>query len=747
MEFVHLHVHSQYSLLDGHGSVKQLVKQAGELGVPAVAITDADTLSAAPELLREASRHPGLKPIVGCELHVTTPSGGPGGRIVLLAKDRTGYLNLLCLVSLAHIGSNDSPAVQPEMLKWFSKGLVCLSGGTEGEVTNDILAGEEERAGEVIRQYRSLFGDDFYLEVSPSMSNRHISGEERVSCSSGLIRLGRRMGVTVVATNEVRFARAEDEDSYRLLASLGRHKKGGTVSRYAFMMTGEEILGFFPDHPEVISNTLQVAGKIQFYDINQPLDPPAYPLTGEQQEKVHGWMRTYADIIDAGAHDKEGILRGDRFFESISLLCHLTYEGARVRYGKSIPEKRLRMELEAISAANTPDLFLICYDLVRWARENGIHVGPGRGSAPGSLVLYCLGITEVDPIRFGLLFERFMNPYGKTAPGLYIDIDKEGKDKVISYLAGKYGYEHLALVTAYGALTPESPLYDDCLKDVICMKGIHACAVILSGKGLTECVPLEEFRDKRSGNRFLLSQYSYSDLQNSGVMAMDLIGIETLSVTRECLSLVKQRFGFDIDLGSIPLDDPMTYALYRSGDTDGVFHFESFGMQALLRRMVPSRLEDLMILDALYRDGCLDHLMQLIDIKDGNTHAPSFFPIVDGILSETYGIIVYQEQVMEIAQKVAGFTPERSDGLRKALCRNDRPALGRFREEFIHGGLRNGHPKNTLEQLWDTWCRLGKIIFNKSHAAAYSLLSYRTAWLKAHFREEFDSARRKKNKK
>ena len=744
MEFVHLHVHSQYSLLDGHGSVKQLVKQAGELGVPAVAITDADTLSAAPELLREASRHHGLKPIVGCELHVTTPSGGPGGRIVLIAKDRTGYLNLLCLVSLAHIGSNDSPAVQPEMLKWFSKGLVCLSGGTEGEVTNAILAGEEERAGEVIRQYRSLFGDDFYLEVSPSMSSRHISGEERVSCSSGLIRLGRRMGVTVVATNEVRFARAEDEDSYRLLASLGRHKKGDTVSRYAFMMTGEEILGFFPDHPEVISNTLQVAGKIQFYDINQPLDPPAYPLTGDQQEKVHGWMRTYADIIDAGAHDKEGILRGDRFFESISLLCHLTYKGARVRYGKNIPEKRLRMELEAISAAKIPDLFLICYDLVRWAKENGIHVGPGRGSAPGSLVLYCLGITEVDPIRFGLLFERFMSPESKSFPDIDIDIDFDGRGRVTSYLADKYGYEHLAMVSAFGALTSKSPKYNTRLKDVICQKGIHACAVILSGKELTECVPLEEYRDKRSGNRFLVSQYSYRDLQNTGVITLDLIGLETLSVTRECLLLVKVRFGFDIDLGSIPLDDPMTFALFQSGDTDGVFHFESFGMQAILRRMAPSRLEDLMILDALTREGCFDYLLQVIEQKNGGKPIPHTLPAADAILEETYGAPVYQEQVMEIVQKVAGFTPGRSDGLRKALCRNNGPALGGFREEFIHGGLRNGHPKSTLEQLWGTWAHLGKILFNKSHAAAYALLSYRTAWLKAHFRKEFDSARIKK---
>ena len=300
------------------------------------------------------------------------------------------------------------------------------------------------------------------------------------------------------------------------------------------------------------------------------------------------------------------------------------------------------------------------------------------------------------------------------------------------------------MVSAFGALTSKSPKYNTRLKDVICQKGIHACAVILSGKELTECVPLEEYRDKRSGNRFLVSQYSYRDLQNTGVITLDLIGLETLSVTRECLLLVKVRFGFDIDLGSIPLDDPMTFALFQSGDTDGVFHFESFGMQAILRRMAPSRLEDLMILDALTREGCFDYLLQVIEQKNGGKPIPHTLPAADAILEETYGAPVYQEQVMEIVQKVAGFTPGRSDGLRKALCRNNGPALGGFREEFIHGGLRNGHPKSTLEQLWGTWAHLGKILFNKSHAAAYALLSYRTAWLKAHFRKEFDSARIKK---
>lgn len=748
--FVHLHVHTQYSLLDGLPSVKQLFVSADQLGMEAVAFTDYANLSAVPDIVKEAAGHPGVKPIIGCELPVTSPRDGRARPVVLLAKDLTGYRNLMNLVSLAHVGGNGSPAVCREVVGWFHEGLVCLSGGVEGEVSQAILDGDIPDAEETARWFRSVFGDDYYLEVTLHRSERPEIRDKvylvEVICCPMLFRLGKNLGIKVVATNDVRFIRKEDGGGYLLLTSLGRSPKGEMASEQAYMKTGQEMLALFPGHPEAIHNTLEIAGKIESFDICRKPDLPVFPLTEAQRSRVAGWMRTYGDIIEAGARDKYGALRGDESFASMSLLCHLAFAGARRCYGKALPGKvrtGLREELKTICAAGQQDLFLVYHDVVTWARDNGVLVGPGRGSAPGSLVIYCLGITGVDPLRYGLLPERFMNPESTVRPTIHIDIDEESRGRVIEHLAEMYGEGCVALETAFGVLPPDHPGYDDCLKDVICRRGVHACSIVLGRRELTEYVPLSVCTARDGGRRYLQSQYPSGFIPKTGALQLDLIGLRTLSAMKECLALVGERRGTRIRMEDIPLDDPATFALYGRGATDGVFHFETAGMKRFLRKMKPDRLEDLMMLDALFRPEAMDQLSRIADLKDGGQRATTSIPEADAVLAETFGVTVYQEQVMAIAQRVAGFSTGRSDRLRKALCRGDGAALDVFRGEFLRGGIQKGHDKDRLERLWDSWTPLGRAIFNKSHAVCYALLSYRTAWLKAHFPKEFAEANKK----
>ena len=750
MHFVHLHLHSHYSLLDGMISIEQLFELAEREGIRAVAVTDKANLSAVPDIVKAASRHPGVKPIIGCELPVTSPRDGLARPVVLLAKTLSGFRNLMSLVSMANVGGG-SPSVCREVVEWFHEGLVCLSGNAEGEVARAVLDRDLRGAEETARWYGSVFGDDYYLEVTPRLTDVPSSpgrkSEQEDRCRLATIRLGKKLGIKVVATNDVRFIHREDAAGYRLLTSLDRSRDGLPVSGEAYMKTGDEMLAAFPGHPEAVTNALDVAGKIETFDICRQSDPPAYPLTDAQRSRVPRWMHTYADIIEAGARDSEGVLRGDRFFESMSLLCHLTFAGAVRRYGGRLPRKvrdGIRDELKTISAANLPDFFLICHDIVTWARGDGVLVGPGRGSAPGSLVVYCLGITEVDPLRYGLLPERFMNQDISTIPYLAIDFDEKGRSRVIDHLADKYGDGRIALETCFGVLPPDYPGFDKRLKGIICRKGVNACTVILGDRELTEYVPLGLCATKDSGRRFLLSQYPSGLADKVGPIELDLLGNHALSLIKECLSRVKRRHGLDIRLEDISLDDAETFDLYGRGDTDGVFHFETPSMKRQLRRMKPKCLEDLMMLDALFRPDALSLLPMAADLKNGELTVPPPLPEAADVLAETYGLTVYQEQVMVIAQRVAGFSPERSDKLRKALCRKDGTALEGLGAEFIRGGLEKGFEEDCLKKVWDSWLPLGRVIFNKSHAVCYALLSYRTAWLKAHYREEFEAANNKR---
>lgn len=742
---IHLHVHSQYSLLDGYASAKQLFDRAGELGMDAVAVTDSANLSAVPEFLKEAVRHPGIKPIIGCELPVTLPGGGRTGEVVLLAKDLSGYQNLLRLISAAYADDGNAPRVSRDELERFHEGLICLSGSVKGEIPQAILAGDLAAAREAALWYKATFGEDFYLEVTlqqagPDGPAGEVS-ETQSRCYPEIIRLGRESDIQVVATNDVRFARKEDAAGYGLLSSLGSFEDRPSMPphiRQAYMKGGEEMRRLFPGQPEVIDRTREIADKIGTFDIRRPLDLPEFPIPERETGKASGFMRHHLDIVTKGAYGEDGLLRESRFFRSMPYLGYLAFHGARQIYGKVLPqevEERLTAELNAISAANLPDLFLIVWDLVRWARKHGVCLSPGRGSAPGSLVLYCLGITEVDPLRHGLLFERFMN--AETSPIIYLDIDKEGRSRAIDYLTEKYGADSLALVSVFGTLTPRHPRYDERLEGVVCRRGVHACAIVLGGEDLDEILPMGMYEEK-DGKHFRLSQYPSAFLHQAGAWELNLIELDTLIHVKECLALVKKRHGVKLRLEDIPQDDLGTFSLFKQGDTDGVFHFEAPAMRAVLRRVKPDRMEDLIMLDALFRPDSMMLLPRFAALKNGGETLPQTLPEVTEILAETFGMTIYQEQVMEIARRVAGFSPGRTDQLRKSLCRNDEAALDVFRSEFINGGVRKGHREDSLVPIWESWRTLGRVIFNKSHAACYALLGYRTAWLKAHYPEEFE---------
>lgn len=471
----------------------------------------------------------------------------------------------------------------------------------------------------------------------------------------------------------------------------------------------------------------------------RPLEMPSFPIPKGEEGKYRGWIRS--EIIDAGAYDEDGVLRSDSYFESMCLLCHLVFKGARKIYGKVLPDNvksRIKQELSVICELGYADYFLIVWDLVSWAKKHGVRVGPGRGNAPGSIVNYCLGITSIDPLRHGLLFERFLNKERPKVPDIDIDFDEVGRARVIEYLEDKYGADHVGLVMTYMTTAPRNLANDARLKDSDCRRGIHACAVVLGKCALEEYVPLTTWTDALRGKEHLVSLYPANVASKSGVLLLDFIGVKALTQIKKSLALVKRRYGIRLDIDRIPTNDPETFALYSRGDTDGVFHFEAPGMKEFLTAFKPDRLEHLMMMDALWRPESMDFIPEAIALKHGKGAAPVPFSEMDGILAETYGLTVYQEQVMEIARMVTGLSPEWTDLLRRALCRKDGDELASLHVDYFISANLKGHRYDELKRLWDSWIPLSKVIFSKAHAAAYAWLSYQTAWLKTHYRREFE---------
>ena len=837
MSFVHLHVHTQYSILDGQSAIGDLFARASELGMPALAITDHGNMYGVKEFLKVAKKFPDVKPIIGCEIYVTRhydhklKDKDHRGyyHLILLAKNYNGYKNLMKIVSTGHIEGKyyDKPRVSHEVVEKYAQDLVCCSACIAGEVPRAIIAGDMKGAEEAIMWHKKVFGDDFYLEVQehktmvPGQSQDVY--EHQMVANEGIFRLAEKTGTKVVATNDVHFVRKDDGPAHDRLICLTTNVYVDDPDRMRYtqqeyLKSEDEMLDMFYKHPETLSNTLEVADKIESYKIDKDPILPKFDLPADFLADIDTYLEKYRHIIDEGRCDKNGKERGEEFCNSVAYLCHLTYQGAHWRYGETLTDEqaeRVEFELKTICKMGFPDYFLIVQDFIAAARSEGISVGPGRGSAAGSAVAYCLKITNIDPIKYDLLFERFLNPDRINMPDVDIDFDDDGRYRVFQYIEEKYGKDHISHVITYGTMAAKSAIKDvarvsrmsieesnrltklvpdrpfeatvvedgkkvtkeykpklsNCLKygelknevengsdqtkEVLnyagklegCIRqtGVHACAMIIGRGNLTEYIPISIANDKLTGEEVWVSQYDGHYIEEVGMLKMDFLGLRTLSIIKECQANIKKRFGIEFDIEKIPIDDPETYALYSRGDTTSVFQFESPGMKEWLIKLQPTRFEDLIAMNALYRPGPMDYIPDFVERKQGRQPIVYDLPEMEGILQDTYGITVYQEQVMLLSRKLADFTRGQADTLRKAMGKKLKDVLDGLKGLFIEGGTKNGHPQDMLEKIWADWEKFASYAFNKSHATCYAWVSYQTGWLKAHYPAEFQAANLTKN--
>ena len=859
MPFVHLHVHTQYSILDGQSSIDNLFNRAEELGMPGLAITDHGNMYGVKEFFKYAKKHPSVKPVIGCEAYVSMGDHRVKEKgyyhLILLAKNYEGYKNLVKIVSTAHIeGMYYRPRVSHEVLEKYHEGLICSSACMAGEVPRAILAGDMKKVDEVIAWHKKVFGEDYYLEVM--LHKTEVPGLSREVYDNQMIynkvifELAEKHHVKVIATNDVHFVRKEDGPVHDRLICLTTNSYIDDPDRLRYtqqeyLKSEEEMRALFPDHPEAISNTLEVLDKVEAYSIDCDPILPVYEIDPAFMQEIDAHMEKYKDVIDAGRCDKKGNYRGDGFCHSVAYLCHLTYKGAHERYGEELNEEqkeRIDFELKTISRMGFPDYFLIVQDYIAASRAMGSMVGPGRGSAAGSVVAYCLRITNLDPIRYQLLFERFLNPDRISMPD--IDVDFEDLTKAHSYVEKKYGADHVSRVITFGTMAAKSAIKDvarisrvsidesnrlskmvpdrlsekkekeypfnpkldelkpgfkvvekeveeevdgqkvlvkktfqrgledvdvkitlkNCYrlvpefieelkngpelnKDVLkyaqalegCVRqvGMHACATIIGRGDLTNYLPMTLSKDKDTGEYVRTSQYDGHYIEDVGMLKMDFLGLITLSIIHNCLDLIKERFGEDIDIEAIPIDDKPTYELYGRGDTVSVFQFESEGMQTWLQKLRPTRFEDLIAMNALYRPGPMDYIPDFVARKQGEQAIEYDLPEMAEYLEDTYGVTVYQEQVMLLSQKLAGFTKGEADKLRKAMGKKQIDILNSLKGKFMEGGMKNGHPEKVLDKIWKDWEKFAQYAFNKSHATCYAWVSYQTGWLKCHYPSEF----------
>ncbi len=837
MSFVHLHVHTQYSILDGQASISGLFERAKELGMPALAITDHGNMYGVKEFLKVAKKFPEVKPIIGCEIYVTRhydhklKDKDHRGyyHLILLAKNYNGYKNLMKIVSTGHIEGKyyDKPRVCHEIVEQYAQDLVCCSACIAGELPRAVIAGDMEGALKVIEWHKKVFGDDYYLEVQqhkteiPGQSQEVY--ERQLIANAGIYELAEKTGTKVIATNDVHFVRKEDGPAHDRLICLTTNADIDDPDRMRYtqqeyLKSEEEMADMFHDHLETLSNTLEIADKIESYKVDKDPILPKFDLPEEFLAEIDTHLETYKHIIDEGRCDKNGNERGEEFCNSVAYLCHLTYKGAHWRYGDTLTDEqaeRIEFELKTICKMGFPDYFLIVQDFIAAARSEGISVGPGRGSAAGSAVAYCLKITNIDPIKYDLLFERFLNPDRINMPDVDIDFDDDGRYRVFQYIEEKYGKDHISHVITYGTmaaksaikdvarvsklsieesnrltkLVPDKPFeatvvedgkkvtkefkpklkfcikygdlkaemengtplvkevltYAEKLEGCIRQTGVHACAMIIGRGNLTEFIPISIANDKLTGEEVWVSQYDGHYIEEVGMLKMDFLGLRTLSIIKECQANIKKRHGIEFDIEQIPIDDPETYALYSRGDTTSVFQFESPGMKEWLIKLQPTRFEDLIAMNALYRPGPMDYIPDFVERKQGRQEIKYDLPQMEDILQDTYGITVYQEQVMLLSRKLADFTRGQADTLRKAMGKKLKDVLDGLKGLFIEGGTKNGHPKDMLEKIWADWEKFASYAFNKSHATCYAWVSYQTGWLKAHYPAEFQAANLTKN--
>ena len=858
MSFVHLHVHTQYSILDGQSSIENLFNRAEELGMPGLAITDHGNMYGVKEFFKFAAKHPSVKPIIGCEIYVSKGDHKVKEKgyyhIILLAKNYNGYKNLMKIVSTGHIeGMYYKPRVSHEVIEKYHEDIICSSACMAGEIPRMILDGNIAGAEKAIEWHKRVFKDDYYLEVM--LHKTEVPGlslevyEKEKEYDEVIFDLAEKHGVKVIATNDVHFVRKEDGPAHDRLICLTTNAYIDDIDRLRYtqqeyLKTEEEMTALFPDHPEVITNTLEICDKVENYTIDRGHVLPKFEIDKDFLNDIDTYLEKYKGVIDAGRNDEKGNDRGEEFRHSVAFLCHLCYKGAQERYGDVLDDvtaDRLDFELKTISRMGFPDYFLIVQDYIAAARAQGISVGPGRGSAAGSAVAYCLGITNLDPIKYDLLFERFLNPERVSMPDIDVDFDDDGRYRVIQYVQDRYGVDHVSHVITFGTMAAKGAIKDvarisrlpldesnrltkmipdkpitvtetsevelkegeepdegdkvvekdgkrfkivkkdvekkatlkNCVKYIPELKnelengselvrevlkyalqlegcirqiGIHACAMIIGRGNLTDYIPITLGEDKATGQKVWVSQYEGSFIEDVGMLKMDFLGLRTLSIIKICLAEVKKRFGIDIDIEKIPIDDPKAYEIYSNGDTKSVFQFESPGMMEWLQKLHPERFEDLIAMNALYRPGPMDYIPSFVARKRGEEPITYDLPAMEEFLKETYGVTVYQEQVMLISQKVAGFSKGKADKLRKAMGKKKIDILQSLYGEFIEGGKKNGHPEDVLKKIWKDWEKFASYAFNKSHATCYAWVSYQTGWLKAHYPSEFQAANLSMNK-
>jgi len=781
-DFTHLHVHTQYSILDGASSVSGLMDKACRDGMKALAITDHGNMYGVFDFYTKA-RKKGIKPILGCEVYVA-PEGrfvkkGKENRhyhhLVLLAKNKTGYYNLCQLVSLGFIeGFYYRPRIDRELLGQYHEGLIAMSACLAGEIPSAILAGDMDKARETIGWFKQLFGDDFYLEMQRHPTNDPEADQEvylrQQKVNEALLVLSKETGVKLVASNDVHFVDSGDAVAHDLLLCINTDSDVEDTGRMRYtrqewLKSPEEMEALFADVPEAIAHTMEIAEKIEEYKLDQDPIMPDFPIPKEFQN-------------------------ADEY------LSHLTMEGARKRYKEITPsiQERIDYELGIICRMGFPGYFLIVHDFISAARRMGVWVGPGRGSAAGSVVAYCLGITEVDPLQYGLLFERFLNPDRISMPDIDIDFDNEGRDRVIEYVSDKYGRNRVAQIVTFNSMgakmairdvarvlglplpeadrlakmvvsdnnyklkqqieeIPElaeayqsgSPLVKQTIDYAIQLEGsirntgVHACGIIIGRDDLINYIPMAIVRDEK-GKDILVTQYEGIWMEKAGLLKMDFLGLKNISIIRNAIELIRQTRNEVVDIKNIPLDDEKTYQLFSRGDTLGIFQFESDGMRKYLRELKPNCFNDLIAMNALFRPGPMQYIPQYCARKHGREAVHYDLPQMEKILQETYGITVYQEQVMLLARELAGFTPGESDHLRKIIGKKKPEELPAVKTKFVEGCRKNGIPEDKIQKIWSDWENFALYAFNKSHSTCYALLAYQTAYLKAHYPAEYMAA-------
>ena len=882
--FIHLHVHTQYSLLDGQASIDALINKAYDDGMRAIAVTDHGNMFGIKEFFNKVNKKngkvqgtikdlqkelktlgakeertdeenarlaeiPGLlekaqgdlfKPIIGCEcycarnhrLQKTEKEDRSGWHLIVLAKNMTGYKNLIKIVSQSWTeGFYGRPRIDKELLEQHREGLIVCSACLGGEIPQKIMHGNIHAAEEAVLWFKQLFGEDYYLELQRHETHRADADQtvykHQVEVNKVLIELAHKHGVKIIATNDVHFVNEEDADAHDRLICLSTGKDLNDPNRMRYtkqewMKTTAEMNQIFGDIPDALRNTLEIADKVEFYSIDSGPIMPTFNIPEDfGTEEGYRQKLTEQDLFDEFTRDENGnvvLSQADaeakikklggydklyRIKLEADYLAKLTYEGAKPRYGDPLSDEvkeRLNFELHIMKTMGFPGYFLIVQDFIRAAREElGVSVGPGRGSAAGSAVAYCLGITKIDPIKYDLLFERFLNPDRISLPDIDTDFDDDGRGEVLRWVTEKYGAERVAHIITYGTMATKSaikdvarvekvplaesnrlaklvpdkipdmkkfklkdaieyvpelkeaangtdPLVRDTLKYAQMLEGnvrntgVHACGVIIGRYDISDVVPVSTAKDKDTGEEMLVTQYEGSVIEETGLIKMDFLGLKTLSIIKDAIENVRLTTGHDLDIDHISLEDPATYKLYCEGKTTGTFQFESAGMQKYLKELQPSKFEDLIAMNALYRPGPMDYIPSFIARKQGKEEIRYDIPVMERYLKDTYGITVYQEQVMLLSRLLANFTRGESDALRKAMGKKLIEKMNALKTKFLSGGKANGYEEATLNKIWADWEKFASYAFNKSHATCYSWVAYQTAYLKANYPSEYMAA-------